>query len=86
MIQDALIQEYFNLSDERREEILTVVKEHMMNTFDDVSRSMGDEGTKELFLHTLTKEKKNAQNEENYEYCELLNKLIEHLNDASTKS
>lgn len=84
MVQDALLQEYFNLSDERKEEILTVVKAHMMNTFHDVSNSMGAEGTKTLFLDTMTKEQKHASDEENYEYCELLNKLMEYLKHATT--
>jgi len=82
MIPDALLKEYFNLTNERRDEIMDVVVKQLISAYDLLKETTGEENAKLSVMHTLHKELEKSIDEENYEFSEIINILLTHMKDA----
>lgn len=84
MIEDALISEYFNLSDKRKEELLNVIYSKLEEAFFILKDEWGTEHAINVLDYTLNKEEESAIEKENYEYAELIKLLKEYIDNALT--
>lgn len=84
MIEDALLTEYFNLSKDRKNEIMDVVCDKLTVTFEKMKLDFGQEHAYHIFIHTFDNELEKALKEENYEYCEVIKIIKNHINNAVT--
>ena len=84
MIEDALISEYFNLSDKRKEELLNVIYSKLEEAFFILKDEWGIEHATSVLNYTLNKEEESAIQKENYEYAELIKLLKEYIDNALT--
>ena len=82
MIPEALLKDYFKLTIERREEVMHVVVNQLIDAYDLLKETTGEENAKLSVMHTLHKELEKSIDEENYEFSEIINILLTHMKDA----
>lgn len=82
MIEHILLEDYFNLSKKDRDDVMKVVADNLMDAYYQLEKTWGSKRAKNILYSTLSKEQKNAINEENYEYCEIVKELTNRIEDA----
>ena len=82
MITDALVKDYFNLTEERKIEVLKVVCDKLHDAYTLLETTTDKQHAKEVVKHTLLNEIEKSIQEENYEYAEVLNQLLQYMRHA----
>lgn len=82
MIQDALLTEYFQLSEKRKDEIMGEVCKEFNRAYERLIITFGIEDANLMVKETLTKEKRKGLIDENYEYCEIIKVLEKCMSHA----
>ena len=82
MIEDALLKDYFKLTPERKVEVMEVVCEKLHDAYILLETTTGKKHAKEVLEHTLSTEMNKSLQDENYEYAEIINQLIQYMTNA----
>jgi len=82
MIEEALLKDYFKLTPERKVEVMDVVCEKLHEAYTLLEITTSKRHAKEVLDYTLSNEKSKALKQENYEYAEIINKLIHYMSNA----
>lgn len=82
MIEEELLKDYFKLTPERKIEVMSVICEKLHDAYTLIKTTSGRRHAKEVLDYTLSNEKSKALKEENYEYAEIINQLIQYMTNA----
>lgn len=82
MIPEALLKDYFKLTIERREEVMHVVVNQLIDAYKLLKDTTGKEHARLCVMETLKKELDKSIQDENYEFSEIINTLLDHMRHA----
>lgn len=75
-------EQYFNLSNEERQQVNNFVRTLCVEHIERLSRYMETQVAKKTILDGLYREKEKNELEEEYEVCEIINNTIQYIENA----